>query len=114
MVKAKEGRRESIARWITPASSLVGVKSLKLQPQSTWRKRSPLTSDSHRFSRMFEDVLKQTRLNVGFTTADFEFLANLKGEVQNPLRKARRRHPRAVPDPSPLPLVDKDDGAVGP
>ena len=101
----------------------------------------PITPNA---SKRAEDVLKHTRLDVSFTAANLEFLADLKRKAQSPLprtkaiqldslavervlevkikiqtdgdgeKEVRRRHQRAVPDPSSaLPLVDGNYGAIG-
>ena len=97
VVRAKEGQHEPIARLMTPVSSLAGAKLLRPQPQKailrTSGRKGPLRPVTPTASQNAEDALRQTRLDVGFTAADFEFLADLKGEVQNPLPGTRAIQP---------------------
>ena len=96
VVRAKESWCEPIARLVTPASSLVGAKLLKLQPRKavlrTPEGAGPLRPLTPTALKKTEDALRQTRLKIGFTAADFEFLADLK-EVQNPLPGTRAIQP---------------------
>ena len=97
VVRAKESRCEPIACLMTPASSLVGAKSLQQQPQKavlrTPEGRGPQRPITPTASRRAEDALRHTRLDVGFTAADFKFLADLKGQAQKPLPRTRAIQP---------------------
>ena len=47
-------------------------------------------------SKRVEDVLKHTRLDVGFTAANLEFLADLKRKAQSPLPETKAIQPDSL------------------
>ena len=91
--KTEKSRREPVAHLVTPASSLVGADLLQQQSRKNVHRMpkgdSPLRPVTPSASKRAEDILKHTRLDVGFTATDLELLADLKRETQSSLTGTR-------------------------